>query len=154
MTEINIAEYGDGRSTSPYYSLRGWRPGNRGRGRGARKPRKNEGDWGEGTLPSPQSPSFFLASLAPLPPPRLRRPRRLPCYCDAICQVVCSMNHLLPRQKEGDDVRDIVKHDFRSVFLYHVLPNANRMELSEMRQWDWQKTAVILNRKKQSLQTQ
>ena len=36
----------------------------------------------------------------------------------------------------------------------HVLPNANRMQLSEMRKCDWQKTAVILNRKKQSLQTQ
>ena len=31
---------------SPVFSLRGRR--NRGRGRGARKPRKNEGHWGEG----------------------------------------------------------------------------------------------------------
>ena len=39
----------DIRQGSPWFSsrsLRGRR--NRGRGRGARKPRKNEGDWGEG----------------------------------------------------------------------------------------------------------
>ena len=50
-------------------SLCGRRNRGRGRGRGARKPRKNEGDWG--------IPLIFLASLAPLPLPRLRRPRRL-----------------------------------------------------------------------------
>ena len=40
-------------------------------------------------------------------------------------------------KKEGHGVRDIVKHDFRSVLLYHMLPNANRMQLSEMRKLDW-----------------
>ena len=87
-------------------SLRGLR--NRGRGRGAREARKNEGigERGEGTLfplpspqspsffviligergegtpfplPSPQSPSFFVASLALLPLFRLRRPLTRSC---------------------------------------------------------------------------
>ena len=35
--------------------------------------------------------------------------------------------YLFPSRKDDDDVRGIGKHDFRSVLLHHMLPNANRL---------------------------
>ena len=64
-----VAATTPGTSCPTLFSLRDRR--NRGRGRGAREANPN------GVLvagvPSPLSPSFFLAFLAPLPLPRLRR---------------------------------------------------------------------------------
>ena len=56
------------------------------------------------------------------------------CYCDAIYRQVLlcvnRVNHILPylflSRGDDDDVRDIGKHDFRSVVLHSLLSNANR----------------------------
>ena len=58
----------------------------------------------------------------------------LSAICDAIYRrvllFVCSMNHIPPylflSREDDDDVRDIGKHDFRSVALHPMLSNANR----------------------------
>ena len=55
-------------------------------------------------------------------------------YCDAIYRRVIlfvgSVNHIPPylflSRADDDDVRDIGKHDFRSVQLHPMLFNANR----------------------------
>ena len=61
------------------------------------------------------------------------------CYCDAIYRrvllFVCSMNHMPPNffflsGEDDDDVRNIGKHDFRSVLLHPMLSNANLLVIS------------------------
>ena len=57
----------------------------------------------------------------------------LSAICDAIYRrvllFVCGMNHIPPylflSREDDDDVRDIGKHDFRSVVLHPMLSNAN-----------------------------
>ena len=60
-------------------------------------------------------------------------------YGDAIYRrvipFVCSMNHIPPylfrSREDDDDVRDMGKHDFRSVLLLPMLSNANLLRMTK-----------------------